>query len=196
MLCIGSEQPPLTREEWTSVLKLSTMWELLDIRTRAIKELSNISAVDKVLLGRECSVTEWVIDGYLVMTKASYSIAQEDAGRLGWETAFRLLRVREEFLMKMADKQQTHVCGDQTRTLVGYCNTCKKTISSTTRPLEDDLQQHDFMASLRYEFGAELALLEDMSPEGHAKKRSSGTRPNSVRHTSQSDSKSSWPFFP
>jgi hypothetical protein len=61
--------------------------------------------------------------------------------------------------MKMADKQQTHVCGDQTRTLVGYCNTCRRTISSATRPLEDDLQQHAFMAGLRYEFGEELTLL-------------------------------------
>ena len=186
MYGIGSEQPPLTRSEWESVLRLSTIWELLDIRTRAIKELSmlNMSAVDKILLGRECSVTEWVVNGYLVMAKASFSIDEEDARRLGWETAFRVLRVREEFLVKMAKKQQTHVCGDQTRNLLGYCNTCKKTIPSASRPLVEDLREHDFIGNLRQEFMAELTLLEDMSPEGHAKKRSAGSMHTSVENVS------------
>ena len=55
--------------DWMSVLKLSTMWCLDELRTRAIetsdaqvKAISN--AVDIVILGRRYNVSRWLIAGY------------------------------------------------------------------------------------------------------------------------------------
>ena len=79
----------MTQTDWMSVLRLSTMWELLDIRELAIKGLSktNMIPVDKILLARECKVPDWLIVGYEEIAKRTETITDADAERLGWQAA-------------------------------------------------------------------------------------------------------------
>jgi hypothetical protein len=83
--------------EWQSVLKLATMWELIGMRTLAIQQLDKLklSAIDKVLLGKEYKVPCWLPGGYEELVKDPATISNEDAKKLGWKTAARLLRVRD-----------------------------------------------------------------------------------------------------
>jgi len=95
----------LTLQEWISVLKLSTMWEFIDIRNGAIDELSKqiteMGDVEKVECGRNFEVKEWVSEGYVGLlkrtgTKQTGTITDEEAERLGWKTVAKLLRLREQ----------------------------------------------------------------------------------------------------
>ena len=172
---LDSEEPPLKRAKWTSVLRLSTMWEFIDIRARAIQELSKfgMSTMDKIFLARECNVGDWLLSGYqeIIRRPAKACIDSEDAEQLGWETAFRLLKVREKFLMNVTKEKLSHSCRAQVRTLVGHCDTCRQKVSSAydIKPIRDELRQHDFTESIRDEFAVELMEIEDISLESGAR---------------------------
>jgi hypothetical protein len=86
-------------------LKLSTMWEFIDIRNGAIdklsKQITEMGDVEKVECGRNFEVKEWVSEGYVGLlkrtgTKQTGTITDEEAERLGWKTAAKLLRLREQ----------------------------------------------------------------------------------------------------
>ncbi|KAF6759571.1 hypothetical protein DFP72DRAFT_885469 [Ephemerocybe angulata] len=86
---------------WISILKLATMWEMSQVRKRAIAELSErgrydepVGSVKRVQLGRAYGVKRWLLRGYvdLVNTKPLPGI-DELASELGWETAARLTAI-------------------------------------------------------------------------------------------------------
>jgi hypothetical protein len=83
------------REEWISVLKLSTLWEFKDLRKEALDKLSRIEidAVDKVMLAR---VERWLAEGYMQLVKRNGGISSEEAKKLGYETTFQLYERRED----------------------------------------------------------------------------------------------------
>jgi hypothetical protein len=149
------------------------MWEFIDIRARAIEELSkfDMRTMDKILLARECNVGDWLLSGYqeIIRRPAQACIDSEDAEKLGWETSFRLLKVREAFLMNVAKEKLSHSCRGQNRTLVGHCDSCRQKIAFDTKPITDDLRQHDFTESIDDEFAAELMNVEDISLESGAR---------------------------
>ncbi|KAJ7883275.1 hypothetical protein B0H13DRAFT_2047070 [Mycena leptocephala] len=93
----------MTKDEWISVLKLSTQWYFLDTRDLAIKQLSNrkdIGSVDRILLARQYDVPAWLRMGISELARRHGGISREDAEKIGWETAFQLCHVREMALSK------------------------------------------------------------------------------------------------
>jgi hypothetical protein len=93
----------MTKDEWISVLKLSTQWYFLDIRDLAIKQLSNrtdIGSVDRILLARQYDVPVWLRMGINELAQCHEGISREDAEKIGWETALQLCRVREMALSR------------------------------------------------------------------------------------------------
>jgi len=88
----------LSREEWISVLKLSTLWELDDPRERALDELSKVGlgAVDKVVLGKSYRVGKWLLEGYIELVQRDTTISDADVAAIGTYTAIQLFRIREE----------------------------------------------------------------------------------------------------
>ncbi|KIM83731.1 hypothetical protein PILCRDRAFT_69082, partial [Piloderma croceum F 1598] len=91
----------LTRQEWCSVLKLSTMWEFTKIRKWAIDKLSEMKAemgeIEMIEFGTSFDVKEWRLEGYDSLLKRGKTITDEEAERLGWKIAAKLLRLRERF---------------------------------------------------------------------------------------------------
>jgi hypothetical protein len=92
----------MNKEQWVSVLKLSTMWAFDEIREKAIAELSktNMDTVDKVVLGRSFSVGIWLLEGYFTLVTREAGLTSTEAKRLGYETAFRLCQRREDAFRK------------------------------------------------------------------------------------------------
>ncbi|KAF8216953.1 hypothetical protein K438DRAFT_1798071 [Mycena galopus ATCC 62051] len=89
----------MSKDEWISVLKLSTQWHFLEARDLAIKQLndhSDIADVERVLLARQYDVAAWLRKGYTSFAKRSEIISEEEAQKLGWQTAFRLSQLREK----------------------------------------------------------------------------------------------------
>ncbi|KAF5332216.1 hypothetical protein D9611_008016 [Ephemerocybe angulata] len=90
--------------QWISILKLATMWEMSQVRKKAIIELSKprgrydhderVGSVKRVQLGKAYGVKRWLLEGYvdLVNTKPLPGI-DELASELGWETAARLTAI-------------------------------------------------------------------------------------------------------
>jgi len=86
----------LEKEEWVSVLKLSTIWNMTKIRNYAIHRLSTdvvLSPVEKILLARSHRVAAWLEEGVTSLASVDSSSTLEDLATLGWETAARILWV-------------------------------------------------------------------------------------------------------
>ncbi|KAJ7738096.1 hypothetical protein B0H14DRAFT_2407998, partial [Mycena olivaceomarginata] len=96
---VGSKNQ-MTKDEWISVLKLSTQWRFLDLRHLAIERLSetrlNIEIVERILLARQYDIADWLRIGYQDLAGLHRSISREEAEKIGWETAFLLGQVREK----------------------------------------------------------------------------------------------------
>jgi hypothetical protein len=94
----------ITRDEWISVIELSTMYGFKDARSLCIQELSkvNIPPTDKIVLGRKYRVLAWVKEGYeALVTKVEVMTAEEllsNANIVGWDTMAKVLRLRESGL--------------------------------------------------------------------------------------------------
>ncbi|KAF6752775.1 hypothetical protein DFP72DRAFT_791913, partial [Ephemerocybe angulata] len=84
----------LTKEHWIHVLKLSTLWDMEEVRGLSIKKISatNIGAIEKVKLGKEFRVPTWLLEGYLEIIKSWGKVGSLDdiGSTLGWESAARL----------------------------------------------------------------------------------------------------------
>ncbi|KAJ7020613.1 hypothetical protein C8F04DRAFT_290901 [Mycena alexandri] len=88
----------MPKEDWISVLKLSTQWYFLDARELAIQQLTNrtdIGSVERILLARQYDVATWLRMGYTDLARREEGISLEDAAKIGWETTVRLYQTRE-----------------------------------------------------------------------------------------------------
>lgn len=97
----------LPREEWIAVLRLSTMWEFSAIRTFAIRELSKmeLSAVEKITLGRELKVRHWLLEGFTTLAKSPGKLSLETLAPLSWETMARLLQLQLQRSVALSDRR-------------------------------------------------------------------------------------------
>jgi hypothetical protein len=91
---------PQCRDEWIDVLDFSTTINGLGIpkiRESAIQAISKLSTdeVDKVLLGRDYMVTDWLLEGYMTLVQRKTTISQEEEDKLGMKATLELLRVRD-----------------------------------------------------------------------------------------------------
>jgi hypothetical protein len=88
----------MVKEDWISVLKLSTLWYFLDARDLAIQQLNDradIGSVERILLARQYDVATWLRMGYTDLARREEGISLEDAKKIGWETTVRLYQTRE-----------------------------------------------------------------------------------------------------
>lgn len=91
------QEDVFTLEEWTSVLKLSTMWDFVTIREFAIAKIAPllVDAVDKVVLARDYHVDEWLLPGLNSLAQRVEPLSLGDYKRLGAETAVEIAAIRE-----------------------------------------------------------------------------------------------------
>ncbi|TFK19493.1 hypothetical protein FA15DRAFT_561720, partial [Coprinopsis marcescibilis] len=88
----------LSKEEWIGVLKLSTMWDMKEIRDFSIKMLQerhDLSAVDMIQLARACSIGSWLKQGAVRLAESDESMPLQTLTDLGWETAAIVLSIRD-----------------------------------------------------------------------------------------------------
>ncbi|PPR03731.1 hypothetical protein CVT24_007379 [Panaeolus cyanescens] len=99
----------VTNEEWTSALRLSTMWNMRDIRDEAIAKLTEMikDPVELILAAREFGVPVWFLDG-------CYALAMEEprdptvmSESIGLDTAYRLLHVQYQYQYQHKSKKRS-----------------------------------------------------------------------------------------
>ncbi|KAK0226385.1 hypothetical protein IW262DRAFT_763034 [Armillaria fumosa] len=95
----------LTRplEEWISILKLSTMWIMTEIRNSAISHVTErhheVEVVERITLGRSHDVPALVRSGLVTLVNQDGGVSEQQAKLLGWETALRIQWVRDKLMV-------------------------------------------------------------------------------------------------
>lgn len=111
------------------------MWEFTEIREGAIQELSKeemeMGTIDKIVWGRNYEVKKWLLNGYIGLIRRGETITDEEADRLGWKTAAKLLRLREQFSKQTRTPALGEICKackgsgfQQINTLSHLCSFC------------------------------------------------------------------------
>ncbi|KAK0195869.1 hypothetical protein F5146DRAFT_308554 [Armillaria mellea] len=104
--------PSLTRplKEWISILKLSTMWVMTEIRNSAISHImerhQEVEVVERITLGRSYEVPALVRSGLVTLVNQDGGMTEQQARLLGWETALRIQWVRDKLMASRG-----HSCG-------------------------------------------------------------------------------------
>ncbi|KDQ51176.1 hypothetical protein JAAARDRAFT_41438 [Jaapia argillacea MUCL 33604] len=90
-----------TAEEWSSVLKLSSLWNFEEIEQLAIRSLTlspktyDFTPVQMVKLGLEHNVRFWVVRGGAELVKRSERLSTEEGGLMGMMATVVISGVRE-----------------------------------------------------------------------------------------------------
>jgi len=93
----------LSKLEWISVLKLSTVWRFLNLRKLSREKLETtaelrLTSTEKIILGRKVHISSWVIEGYEELVLGDETIEDEDAVEIGLLDTLWLFRIRERLL--------------------------------------------------------------------------------------------------
>lgn len=146
----------LGREEWTSVLKLSTMWRFEELRQEAMNELAQmvIGSVEKVALAREYRVEKWLVDGYTELIKRDTGLSSEEKERLGYETTIRIYEKREYTFRRGLEQPRYHskLCAPDPRTGWNSCS-CATHASRVFDNLEAETRElfREELADVKYD---------------------------------------------
>ncbi|KAF8891869.1 hypothetical protein BD779DRAFT_1621939 [Infundibulicybe gibba] len=83
--------------QWTSVLKLSDMWDMERVKTIAVKSMESLvlSPAERIVLGRQYHVDDWVVQGFVKLVERDDPISLDDGERIGFEWAFKIAAMRE-----------------------------------------------------------------------------------------------------
>ncbi|KAG6828323.1 hypothetical protein H0H92_008386 [Tricholoma furcatifolium] len=87
-------QQSFSCHEWASILKLASLWMMLDFRKKAIEALADEEWLKKILLSRECAVFAWVRDVYNHLIQRKQPLTIDEARQLGLEVAVKLFELR------------------------------------------------------------------------------------------------------
>lgn len=88
-------------EQWISVLALSTQWDMIAIRAKAIKNLraaltpDNLHPHKLLNLGQTYHVDEWVLSAILFFIMRKEPMGPNDSETIGVENAFKIASLRE-----------------------------------------------------------------------------------------------------
>ncbi|EAU89731.2 hypothetical protein CC1G_07456 [Coprinopsis cinerea okayama7 len=89
----------LSKDQWISVLKLSTIWGMNKIRSHATHRLSTeitLSPTEKIALARAHRVSKWLEEGITALTTSTDPIKLMDmVEAVGWKTAAQILSIRD-----------------------------------------------------------------------------------------------------
>ncbi|KIJ12540.1 hypothetical protein PAXINDRAFT_136955 [Paxillus involutus ATCC 200175] len=111
----GKQELPDGCAQWTSVLKLASLWDFDGVREKAIEALEalDITPVDKVALAMQYNIEKWMIPAINAMAQRPEPIGVEDVDRLGLDAALKIARIREQVFLRtvyspasMSNKQE------------------------------------------------------------------------------------------
>ncbi|KAJ7625579.1 hypothetical protein FB45DRAFT_750865 [Roridomyces roridus] len=91
----------LPKDHLISVLKLATLWRILDVRDFAIDNMDRhvTGTAEGIFLGRTYHVAKWLRSGYYALARSPGStliFSEVDLQLIGWDTVVKLYRVREQ----------------------------------------------------------------------------------------------------
>jgi len=84
-------------DEWISILKLATLWDMPRIRERAIRHMVPIMTdpVRKIEIAREYDIDDWMLPALNQLVQRDQALTMEEGERLGMEYTLKLASIRE-----------------------------------------------------------------------------------------------------
>ncbi|KIM92288.1 hypothetical protein PILCRDRAFT_354 [Piloderma croceum F 1598] len=83
-----------TIDEWTPILALTFKWNFQSIKTLAVNHLSTIAtAVDKIVLGRQYNIFEWLENAYTTLCWRDEALMIEKGMLLGVKDVIMIMAV-------------------------------------------------------------------------------------------------------
>jgi hypothetical protein len=125
-----SQQPDsLSPEEWTSVLKLSSMWQFHKIRATAIKHMETVTMdlVDKIVIARRFDIPTWLVPTLNALIQRESPIGLSEGNRLGMEWVLKVAEVRERGATTATQNRECTSCH---YTGPARCNSCNSKIAN------------------------------------------------------------------
>lgn len=96
LISLSHGEVDLSVEDWVSVVRLSTMWYMLELRARAVSRVYDLSPTRKIGLGRELKVSTWFIRGCVDFVTREQAFTDEEVLAIGSSLCIQLFRIREE----------------------------------------------------------------------------------------------------
>ncbi|KZP08646.1 hypothetical protein FIBSPDRAFT_670202, partial [Athelia psychrophila] len=85
-----------TVDEWSAILHIAVRWSFGSIRALSIKHLAPIATdVDKIVLGRQYAIDEWLADAYLAVCIREQSLTEEEGTRLKVADIIKISSIRQ-----------------------------------------------------------------------------------------------------
>jgi len=96
----NSEYAISTLEDWTSVLRLASLWEFPRVREHAIKKLSKLdmSPTHKISIARQFHVPGWELPALNQLVQRPEPMNMDDVQSLGIDTVLKLSALRESLV--------------------------------------------------------------------------------------------------
>jgi len=122
----SQQRDSLTPEEWTSVLKLSSMWQFHKIRATAIKAMESLSMdlVEKIVIARKFDVSSWLVPSLNALVQREKPVDLLEGNRLGMEWVLKVAEVRE---CDASATPQAPSCQNCSYKGPPRCNSCSST---------------------------------------------------------------------
>ncbi|KAJ3506467.1 hypothetical protein NMY22_g17241 [Coprinellus aureogranulatus] len=101
-----------TKDEWLTILTLSTLWHFHDARKLAIQHLGpELSALELIDVGRACSVPAWVLSGYksIAARPRRDIITPEEARAIGHEVVNQLWTIRYQLVVEDLEDRASYI---------------------------------------------------------------------------------------
>ncbi|TFK23599.1 hypothetical protein FA15DRAFT_459035 [Coprinopsis marcescibilis] len=85
----------LSTEEWISVLRVSSKWLFVHMRIIAIEHLTavDMDPIDRACLAKELHIRSWLASSYEKLLMRPEMFTKEEAARIGWEVAIRMVGI-------------------------------------------------------------------------------------------------------
>lgn len=92
----------LVPDEWKDVLKVASILQTHNLYTQAMNKLDNIpfDPVSKAELAHLCDVKKWLRPAYEEICLRGPALEVEEALRIGWGSAYKLIKIREQKFLK------------------------------------------------------------------------------------------------
>ncbi|KAH6908499.1 hypothetical protein BKA70DRAFT_1280028 [Coprinopsis sp. MPI-PUGE-AT-0042] len=173
--------PVLSKEEWISVLKLSTIWQMDKAKNLSIASLSGLalSPIEKIDLARKYRIPNWLREGVTSLAESfGDKTISEIADQIGWQTTALILFVRDSVQPEPPGTVSTGSVATLAGAMCWYCGgaiyternfyKCNAKCASATPPNPPPTngprgfanKSLDFSATILEVFGDELKELE------------------------------------
>jgi hypothetical protein len=107
---VWTNKNSVSKDEWISVLKISTLWRCFSLRGIAIQALKSdihsdlfsqsnsgtqLTPMERIIFGRKYSILSWVVAGYAALVRKG-KVSDSEMEEIGAVESFKLMRIIQE----------------------------------------------------------------------------------------------------